>query len=185
MSPRDLEIELRRWRGARDVEPSNASPMEREEALAYRDSGNLPDALDRSLRIVIVVSSNAELMNLDSRRLTFEPDAHQAPSWRREGSRPINVVPLRREGVAASGLDSWADDPAMASMEDRWARTGMVGGIQVSAEVRGFVFKTVVALERAGVPVTVDAITDSLSRWLSAEDVARVAAGLQEPRAPS
>ena len=180
MSARDLEIELRRWRGGSGVEPSNAVALSSEDALSFRNAGNLPDGWGRSLRLVLIVSSAEDLGRLDQKRLSFEPDAHDAPKWRREGSRPINVVPLRTAGVASSSLRSWEDDPDMAALEEEWSRTGTVRGIGVDAEVRGFVYKTVVALERDGREVTVSSITASLERWLDVVDVERVRAGLRD-----
>ena len=182
MSPRDVEIELRRWREEGASEPSNAVALTQAEAMSYRDAGNVPDELDRSLRLVLIVSSTEELLALDDKRLVHEPDVHQAPTWRRDGSRPINVVPLRRHGVAGPTLEAWTDDEDMARLESEWRATGRVRGIAVDAGIRGFVYKTVVALERAEREVTAASITDSLRRWLAPEDVERVRAGLDPPR---
>ena len=55
-----------------------------------------------------------------------------------------------------------------------------MAGLRVPAEFRGFVFRTVIALEHAGREVTVDSVVESVSRWLSPEDVSKLAAALEE-----
>jgi len=182
MSAEDLEVELRRWRHPNaETRPSNAIRLDTSSALEYRDAGNLPDELDRSLRLVLILASAEELLALDQKRLIYEPDHHEAPSWRREGSRPVNVVPLRTADVTTEPVESWTDDAQMAALEREWEASGCVRGIGVAPEVRGFVYKTVLALESAGRPVTVEGITDSLQRWLSPPDVQRVRDGLDGP----
>lgn len=181
MSAHDLEIELRRWREpAAEVEPSNAEPLEVEEALAYRNAGNMPDALDRTLRLVLHVNDAAELSYLQLKRLEFEPDFHDAPTWRREGSKPVNVVPLRRGDVEGAGGRPWWEDPDVASLEDEWTRTGTVEGMHVPAEYRSFVYKTVLSLRSAQREVTPDSVADSIARWLSTEQVAEIRTALKQ-----
>lgn len=181
MSTRDLELELRRWRdpGA-DVPPSNALPLGNEEALAYRNAGNLPDELGRTLRLVLIVDNTGELRALDRKRLAYEPDVHEPPRWRREGSRPVNVVPLRRPGVpAAAPPEGWWSDSVMGEYERSWRATGEVEGLRVPGEWRGFVFKTVAALRAAGRPVTVDTVVGSVARWLRPPDLERLERALR------
>ena len=183
MSTSDLELELKRHREAgSDLPSSNARPLSTEEALAYRDAGNLPDDLERTLRLVLVVSDPAELSYLQEKRLHYEPDFHDAPDWRREGSRPVNVVPLRvGSGDAASPMaKGWWDDPDIALMEEEWARTGKVGGIAVPAEYRSFVYKTVLSLRAAGKEISVDSVLASIARWLPPSDVERIELALRQ-----
>ena len=181
MSAHDLEIELRRWREPdADVEPSNARPLELHEALAYRNEGNLPDGLGRSLRLVLQVNDAAELSYLQQKRLEFEPDFHNAPTWRREGSKPVNVVPLRRDDVKGAGERAWWDDPLVAQLEEEWARSGLVEGMHVPGEIRSFVYKTVLSLRASGLEVTPDSVADSIARWLSPEETAEIRAALKQ-----
>lgn len=172
MSPADLEIELRRFRSEEGpAEPSNAVALETDEALRYRNAGNLPDEAGRSLRLVLRVDSAEELRSLDVKRARYEPDHHDAPNWRRPGSKPVNVVPLRAPGIEIAPPEAWMDDEVMADLERAWLEDGRVLGVRVPAEYRGFVYKTAAALHRAGRPVTVGTIVDSLKRWLGPEDV--------------
>lgn len=183
MSTTDLELELKRQREpGLELPPSNARPLSPEEALAYRDAGNLPDELERTLRLVLVVSDPAELSYLQEKRLRYEPDFHDAPDWRREGSRPVNVVPLRVDsGDAASPMaDGWWNDPDIARMEEEWARTGKVEGITVPSEYRSFIYKTVSSLRAAGKEISVDSVLASIARWLPPEDVERIALALRQ-----
>ena len=180
MSTRDLEIELRRWRGDEDAPPSNALALPLEDALAYRNGGNVPDELDRTLRLVLHVNDPSDLTYLQDKRLAFEPDFHDAPTWRRDGSRPVNVVPLRSDTATGPGLEAWWDDDAIAALEQEWRRSGRVAGVVVPAEYRAFVYKTVLSLRAAGRPVTKRTIVASIARWLAPEDVERVAAALDE-----
>src|SRR5687767_15492660 len=104
MSSADLERELRRWReDDAETDESGAIHLRVTEALAYRDAGNIPDDQGRSLRLVLHGNDSAELSYLQQKRVEFEPDCHVAPTWRREGSKPVNVVPLRRDDVKGSG----------------------------------------------------------------------------------
>src|SRR5207247_1162866 len=92
MATRDLEIELARFRNpGAHLPESNARPLSVDEALAYRASGNLPDKQGRTLRLVLHVEDEAALAAIDAKRAVFEPDFHSAPTWRREGSKPVNV----------------------------------------------------------------------------------------------
>ncbi|MDQ3985972.1 MAG: hypothetical protein M3280_05685 [Actinomycetota bacterium] len=171
MSTRDLELELRRWRGDAGTPRSNARSLSVEQALGFRNEGNLPDDLDRSLRLVLWVEDPADLARLSEKRLLYEPDFQDAPDWRREGSRPVNVVPLRPEGVFGPQSGPWWDDPAMAQLESEWNRSGAVAGVKVPADYRGFVHKTVLSLRATGKPISVDAIVDSVSRWLRPKEL--------------
>ena len=64
----------------------------------------MPDEDGRSLRIVLHVRDALDVRRLSERRLAFEPDFHEAPTWRREGSKPINVVPLLVGGGYCAAL---------------------------------------------------------------------------------
>ena len=175
MSPHDLELELKRWRQPEtDVPVSNAIPLSVEEALSYRNSGNLPDEQERSLRLVLHVNSAAELTYLQQKRSRYEPDFHDAPSWRREGSRPVNVVPLRRSDLDAEPPRAWWDDPHVSALEEEWRESGAVGGIVVPADYRSFVYKTILSLRASGREVTPDSIADSISRWLGDEQAEQI-----------
>ncbi len=183
MSTADLELELKRARQpGSDLPRSNALALAVEDALAYRDAGNLPDELDRSLRLVLIVKDPAELSYLQSKRLAFEPDFHEAPAWRREGSRPVNVVPLRAdlEGPSSPMTEGWWTDPALARMEEEWSRTGRVAGMKVPAEYRSFIYKTVLSLRAANREVSIDSVLASIARWLPPDDVERLALALRQ-----
>lgn len=171
MSTQTLMRELARFRTGEDLEPSSdALPLSIPAALDYRNAGNLPDAQGRTLRLVLGVTSEAELHTLEERRLAFEPDYLDPPTWRREGSAAVNVVPLRKPEVR--GVDRpWWEDPSVGALEKEWQARGTAAGIAVPGEFRSFVFKTVLALRAAGRAVTSDAILDSVARWLSPEQV--------------
>ena len=179
MSPADLEIELRRWRSGAEPEGSNAIRLTVEEALRIRDAGNLPDELDRSLRLVLRVDTVDDLRTLDVKRSRYEPDHHDAPTWRREGSRPVNVVPLRSSTVVVDPPTDWMADEDMRAMERQWAEDGAVAGLRIPSDYRSFIYKTVLALQQAGRPVTVDSVADSLERWLAPQDVERIRTALR------
>lgn len=174
MSTADLEKELARWRDPSSATPpSNALPLEVPEALAYRDAGNLPDDLGRTLRLVLVAETLDDVRSLGRKRALFEPDYHAAPGWRREGSAPVNVVPLRAADVKGDPAPWW-ESSDVAGLEAEWEATGEIAGLTVPAEYRGFVFKTVLSLRDAGLPVTADSVADSIARWLpreQAEDI--------------
>jgi hypothetical protein len=180
MSAHDLELELKRWRTDETVPASGAEPLSVEDALAYRDAGNLPDANGRSLRLVLHVNDAAELSYLQQKRLQYEPDFHDAPTWRREGSKPVNVVPLRRDDVAGAGGRAWWDDPDVAELEAEWSRSGTVAGMTVPAEFRSFVYKTVLSLRAAGRPIDADSVADSIARWLPPEEVEQIRTSLKQ-----
>lgn len=181
MSTSDLERELARWRDPEThLGPSHARRLTAEQALEFRDAGNLPDELDRTLRLVLRVDDTHDLARLEERRLEFEPDYQDAPNWRREGSRPINVIPLRRPEVAAARTGAWWEKPELAELEREFAELGTTGGVRVPGEYRGFIFKTVLSLRSQGREVTPTSISDSIARWLSPEDAARIARELNE-----
>ncbi len=165
MSVRDLELELARERGEEGVPESNARPLSIPEALAYRNAGNFPDEHGRTLRLVLRIEPPEGYAALHAKRLSYEPDHLEAPRWRRPGSKPVNVVPLRSAALR-TGLEHWWDDPAVGELERAWQRTGEVDGVRVPAEYRSFVYKTVLALRQAGRPVTPDTIADAVARWL-------------------
>lgn len=180
MSTKDLELELaRRRKPDSAVPPSNAQRLSVEDALAYRNAGNLPDEKDRSLRLVLIIGRPDELTYLDSKRSLYEPDYHDAPAWRREGSRPVNVVPLRDPNVAPESSGPWWDEPQLGALEREWREHGTVAGLPVPGEYRGFVYKTVLALRSAGREVTVDTVADSISRWVPPDEAARIRAALE------
>ena len=181
MSPQDLERELKRWRSpGEDVPPSAAQPLSIDDALAYRNGGNLPDELGRSLRLVLHVKDATELSYLQEKRLRYEPDFHAAPDWRVEGSKPVNVVPLRDADVTGATRHAWWEDPEVAELERQWSATGTVGGLAVPAEYRSFVYKTVLALRAAGHPITADSVADSIARWLSPKETEHIRAALKQ-----
>ena len=176
MSTRELEQLLAAWRSSdRDVE--FGVPLTVDQALAHRDAGNVPDERDRSLRLVLFVDDEP----LERKRLRYEPDFHQAPEWRRDGSRPVNVVPLRIDvSPDKDEHPPWWELPRVKELEQEWRRTGVVAGVEVPAKYRSFVFKTVIALQDAGEPVTAETISGSIARWLSPEDATRVRESLKE-----
>lgn len=185
MSTTDLEIELARWRGDATRPPSNAQRLSIDEALDFRNLGNLPDELDRTLRLVLRIDHESDLRSLDSKRLRFEPDFFKTPEWRRPGSKPVNVVPLRRTDVGIPVAHPWWADPAMAAMEDEWQTTGAVDGVRIPGRYRSFVYKTIALLRAAGADVTVAAISDSIERWLQPDQAARLRAVLEDANSRS
>lgn len=175
MSTPELEKALTAWRrGERSLE--FGAPLSVEDALARRDEGNIPDEDDRSLRLVLFVEDEP----LERKRLRWEPDFHDAPDWRREGSRPVNVVPLRSADSPPGDTRPWWETPRIEALEEEWRRDGSVLGIEVPAGYRSFVFKTVVALQEAGREVTPDAIGDSIARWLQPDDAKKIRESLKE-----
>jgi hypothetical protein len=185
MSVSELERELARWRdpGTRNG-PSTARQLSTADALAHRDAGNLPDEEGRSLRLVLHVDE-AGASALDAKRRLFEPDYHDPQEWRRPGSAPVNIVPLRVTELSPPATAAWFDQPELAALEREWRTTGAVGGLRIPAEVRGFVYKTLLSLRATGRAVTVDTVASSISRWTSPEDAERIRRALKDanPRA--
>jgi hypothetical protein len=170
-------VELRRARYL-DVLPPGALHLTIEEALAYRDAGNIPDQQGRTLRLLLLARDRDEVRNLSTKRLHFEPDYHDAPMWRREGSRPVTVVPLREEMEPAID-DAWWNEPQLAAMESEWRESGSVEGLPIPADYRGFVYKTILSLRAAGRDVTVQTIANSLARWLLPAEAAEIRSALE------
>ncbi|MGI8709358.1 MAG: hypothetical protein ACR2LG_14355 [Actinomycetota bacterium] len=183
MSTTDLERELARFRRPQsDHRSSGVVPLGIEEALAFKHAGNMPDGDGRWLRLVLHVGDVTPLEDLNERRLLFEPDLHEAPDWRRQGSKPVNVVPLRSSPVEFPAAPKpWWEESVIRELEEEWREKGTVAGLPVPEEYRGFVFKTVLALQAAGDPVTAEGVADSIQRWLSPADAARIRAALLDP----
>ncbi len=180
MSTRDLERELARERDPdSDVPPSNAVKLTIEQGLAFRDAGNIPDDEGRTLRLVLRIEGPEELSNLDAKRLLYEPDFHERPGWRRPGSKPVNVVPLRAPEVSAEPREAWWDRPELKALEDEWRASGTVAGMRVPGAYRGFVYKTVLSLRASGREITPDTVADSITRWLSPEEAEQIRAALE------
>jgi hypothetical protein len=182
MSTRDLEIELALEREARArSDRSSALPISMEEALAFRNAGNVPDEFDRTLRLVLRISRPGDIDELRSKRLIYEPDYLEAPSWRAPDSIPVNVVPLRTPDSRPSPEPGpWWDEPDLARLEAEWENTGTVAGVAIPATYRGFVYKTVLELQAAGRPVTVAAIADSIARWTPCAEAQEIRGALEE-----
>lgn len=181
MSVGDLEAELAHRRDPRKPPGPTTLRLSRPEALAFRAAGNIPDTHGRSLRLVLRVDEEP----LASKRLRFEPDFHEAPTWRREGSKPVNVVPLRDETAAEtrSAEVAWWEQPDVARLEQEWRATGSVAGLVIPAAYRSFVLKTIAALHSAGIDVDVESVVGSLSRWLRPEQVDEISSALFEANA--
>jgi hypothetical protein len=92
----------------------------------------------------------------------------------------VNVVPLRSKNVVGAGDRAWWDDPEVAQLEAEWARSGTVAGMRVSAEVRSFVYKTVLSLRSAGLEVTPRSVADSIARWMSPEQAEQIRQALEQ-----
>jgi hypothetical protein len=180
MSTQDLEIELEQWRSPDKVlPPSQAQKLSIEEALAYRNAGNLPDSHGRTLRLVLTLDMPEDLNALQSRRLGYEPDFHAAPRWRRPGSSPVNVVPLRRPEVRGEARPWW-EEPELAALEDEWSSTGAVAGLHIPSEYRSFVYKTILALRAADLEVSPDSVADSIARWVPSQEAQEIRDALGE-----
>jgi hypothetical protein len=180
MSMPTLERELKRWRSpGLELPPTDALRLTIPEALAYRNAGNLPDERGRSLRLVLRVSDAEELKSLPAKRLRYEPDYHDPPTWRRPGSAHVNVVPLRDPEVAGDPR-AWWEDPQLAALETEWNETGMVEGLRIPGEFRGFVYKTVLELRAGRRTVDPDTLADSLERWLPPEAAEQIREALRE-----
>ena len=179
MSVVELEQELARVRDG-EVAPSGAPHLSTEDALAFRAAGNVPDERGRSLRLVLHVRTAEDVRNLSQRRLEYEPDFHDEPTWRREGSVPVNVVPLRLGEISPAADREWWEEPEVARLESEWKETGTIAGITVPEGYRSFVYKTVLSLRAAGRPISVESISASVARWLSPEDAAALRAALRD-----
>lgn len=179
MSVKELERELARLRDPSQP-PTDAPHLTIEEALEARAAGNVPDENGRSLRLVLHVSNVEDVRSLSRRRLEFEPDFHDEPTWRRDGSVPINVVPMRLGPIEPAPDRDWWNEPDIAEPEAEWRRTGKVDDVRIPDGYRGFVFKTVLSLRAAGRPITVETILASVARWLTPEDVATLRDALHE-----
>lgn len=180
MSTSDLERELARVRDPRtQAGPSEAVRLSIDEALAYRNAGNLPDEKGRSLRLVLHVERPEDLSYLQEKRLLYEPDFHDAPKWRREGSKPVNVVPVHTGELPPRRAGPWWEEGDVAALDEEWRSTGRIAGIAVPSAYRSFVYKTVLALRSAGREVTADSVADSIARWVAPEDAERIRAALR------
>ncbi|MDQ3784057.1 MAG: hypothetical protein M3360_04150 [Actinomycetota bacterium] len=180
MTTSALERELRRRRSPDlGLPPTDALPLTISEALAYRNAGNLPDALGRTLRLVLEVNDAEELRSLSAKRMEYEPDYHDPPNWRRAGSAHVNVVPLRDPEVTGDPR-AWWETPQLAALEAEWSSTGTVAGLRVPGELRGFVYKTVLALKASRRNVDPDTVADSLERWLPPTEAAQIREALKE-----
>jgi hypothetical protein len=178
MSTRELE-RMVLWLRSASTEPApEPTRLTIEEALAYRDAGNLPDQHGRTLRLLLHARDRQEVRDLSLRRLLFEPDYHDAPTWRRQGSKPINVVPLWSDHET-SEEHPWWEEPDLAALESEWLTTGGIDGLRIPAAYRGFVYKTILSLRAAGRPVSIDSVADSLARWLAPEEVAEIRSALE------
>ncbi|MEA2485509.1 MAG: hypothetical protein QOD46_620 [Actinomycetota bacterium] len=179
MSTEMVERMLERRRaGSVDVVPPDALHLTIEEALAYRDGGNFPDEHGRTLRLLLLARDRDEVRNLSTKRLQFEPDYHEAPAWRREGSKPVTVVPLREE-IEPAGDGPWWEEPELAAMESEWQTDGMIDGLQIPSDLRGLVYKTILSLRAARRDVTVETVCDSLARWLLPAQAAEIRSALE------
>ncbi|MGH2808915.1 MAG: hypothetical protein ACRDKT_16750 [Actinomycetota bacterium] len=180
MNTAALERVLADWRAGLEPDlPDDVVALSVDEALRIRNSGNVPDEDGRSLRLVLHVT-DADVDRLAERRLDFEPDYHDAPTWRRPGSKPVNVVPLRTRATERHQESPWWEQPDVRALEEEWRATRTVAGIEVPEEFRSFVFKTVVSLRSAGRDVTPDSIADSVARWLPPEEAERLRKALKE-----
>ncbi|MEA2498231.1 MAG: hypothetical protein QOH26_636 [Actinomycetota bacterium] len=156
------------------------SALTSDEAIAYRNAGNVPDEHGRVLRLFLQLGGETP-GGVDERRFLFEADFHEAPLWRREGSRPVNVIPL---GLRPATSDqAWWEEPLVAELEAGWTSSGEIEGVQVPAAYRGFVYKTVIALRRAGIKVGVDTISNSAARWLPAAQAEELRSALASANA--
>jgi hypothetical protein len=172
MSTSELERLLAARRGGDEI--AVGIRLTTEEALSFRSAGNVPDDEGRWLRLVLRVGPDE---SVDDKRQRFEPDFLERPAWRRAGSKPVNVVPLRTGGPVDG--KAWWNQDDVGDLEKEWRKTGKIAGLVVSADYRSFVLKTVVSLQRAGIPVTVDNVADSISRWLAPEEVEKIRAALK------
>ena len=172
MSVADLEAELAHLRDPSRPPGRTTLALSSSDALAFRNAGNVPDAHGRSLRLVLEVGEEP----LGEKRLRYEPDFHDAPGWRGEGSKPVNVVPLRRAPVVGHSDPevAWWEQPDVAALEREWRETGRAAGLAIPGEYRSFLLKTIASLRVAGHDVQVESVIGSLSRWLAPEQVAEI-----------
>lgn len=178
MSVADLETELGRARDRRREGTSNAERLSTSEALGFRDAGNLPDVHGRTLRLVLRIDGEA----LAVKRLRFEPDYHDQPTWRKPGSKPINLVPLAGDHATERSRPpaAWWEQPDVAALEREWQETGAVAGLRIPAAYRSFVFKTIASLRASARDVNVETVAASLARWLSPRDAAEIRTALSD-----
>jgi hypothetical protein len=181
MTAEEVVREANVWKRDADAAFSGFRRLSVDDAIAYRDAGNRPDVNGRTLRLVITVDPDAGVESVSARRVEFEPDFHDAPEWRRAGSKPVNVVPLRarESSLASSEAEAWWNDDKIAPLEAEWERSGTVEGLPVPGEFRGFVYKTVIALRAAGRDITADSVADSVARWLDPLDADRLRRALK------
>jgi hypothetical protein len=171
MTPSEVERMLTAVRaGSQQTDVGRALSVE--DAIVYRNAGNVPDEHGRTLRLILF--DDGDPGTLARKRLQFEPDYHDAPTWKLEGSKPVNVIPLRTSDRRSRTLEAWWEEPGMARLEDEWKRSGSIGGLRVPGEYRGFVFKTIAALRAAGKDVTPQTVADSVARWVPPEDAERI-----------
>ena len=185
MTPDEVVREVGRWKDSPETAFTSYRRLSNQEAIAYRNAGNVPDDEGRSLRLVITVDEAAGVDSVAKRRADFEPDFHDAPRWRREGSKPVNVVPLRarRPSPEASGSpEGWWEDDKVAPLEAEWRASGTVAGLRVPGEFRSFVYKTVIALRASGREVTAESVLDSVARWVPESDVSRLRRAFTDAR---
>ncbi|HYI44274.1 MAG TPA: hypothetical protein VE174_02270 [Actinomycetota bacterium] len=179
MSVPELERALKWMRGTESDRESFAGVrLSIDQALEFRNAGNVPDENSRSLRLVLHVDDEPE--SLARKRAIFEPDYHAAPIWRREGSKPVNVVPLGRGRRSGSEAGPWWDEPEVRALEDEWQRDGTMRGVRIPADLRSFVHKTVLGLEAAGRDVDATSIADSIARWMPPAEAQTMRAALLE-----
>jgi hypothetical protein len=180
MSVAELEQVLDEWRSGRRSDAVTSAPrLSIGQAIEYRNSGNLPDDHGRTLRLLLLVD-DVHPGAVEAKRLRYEPDHHDQPRWRRIGSVPVNVVPLRVSHARRPTPRPWFEEPSLAALEREWQASGTVDGVRVPAEYRGFVYKTALALRGAGRDVTVEALAASISRWVSPQDARRIRSALLE-----
>ena len=179
MTTAELEAELAAMDDPSIEGPvTDAVPLEQEMALAIKQQGNRPDAEGRTLRLVLR-AEGPDPESIARRRILFEPDYHDAPTWRGPGSKPINVIPLRSPDRSRLPR-AWWEDPVMGELEAEWQDRGTAAGVKVPGDYRSFVFKTIAALRASGRDVSAVAIADSIARWVSEEDAAVIKAALLE-----
>jgi hypothetical protein len=172
------QLLIRRSERSRDVLPAEALALNIQEALAYRDAGNVPDERGRTLRLLLLARDRNDVRDLPTQRARFEPDYHEAPTWRREGSKPVTVVPLRDEMEPSEGAPWW-EEPDLAALESEWQASGAIDGVRIPGDLRGFAYKTILSLRAAGRDVNVQTISDSLTRWLLPGEAAQIRSALE------